>query len=184
MTAPLAVNATGGEIEALWKDYVAAEKRLQFDLSKLISDKRPELGGVARLQRDQHFATIEMRNMKFQYLLENDPERLVLDEGLSELANLEWTEEDAEALRASNPDFAVLERWVKINGERLSEHPKLPATARCVEELHREEHYRSMIERFELRMDDLETTLALLARKAKRTRRSSPTETMESPDSD
>lgn len=184
MIAPLAVNATGGEAEALWKDYIVAKKRHQFDLANLITDKRPELAGVARLQRDQQYAMIEMRNMKFQYLLENEPDRLVWDEGLSTLANFDWTEEDTELLRASNPDFAVLERWTRFNSERLSAHPKLPEAARYVEELHREKHYLLMIARFELQMDDLETTLTFLAQKAKQTKPSSARETTESPDTD
>jgi hypothetical protein len=170
---PQAVNATGGEIEALWKDYVVAKKRLQFDVTRLVSDKWPELGGVARLQRDQQFTMIEIRNLKFRYLLENDPQRLVMDDGLSTLANFEWTDEDTEALRASEPKFAVLERWVEFNDDLLSQHPNLPMAEKRVEELQREEHYRSIIERYEMRMADLETTLTLLAWRAKR---SKPTE--------
>jgi hypothetical protein len=171
-------------VEALWKDYVFAKKRFQFDLSRLLSDTWPQLEGVARLQRDQQFAMLELRNMKFHYLLETDPGRIVLDDGLTPFAEFDWTEADDEALRAANPDFVKLQRWAAMNDQRLSDHPRLPAAVRGVEELQRGEHFRSMHERFETRLTDLEMTLSLLARRARRAERSKAVEPMKSSQSD
>jgi len=163
------VNA--GHVEALWNDYVIAEKRLQFDLASLLGGQWPELQGVAGLQRDQQFAAIELRNVKFRYLLQCDPDRIVYDEGLSQFASFDWTEADSEALRAANPDFEKMERWAEKMSQRLSKHPGLVAAGERLTTLQRDERYQMMIERYQARMDDLETALDTIARAKKRSER-------------
>ena len=160
-----------GQIEALWKDYVVAQKRLQFDISRLLGDGRPELEEVAGLQRDQQFAVIEMRNMKFEYLLKFDPERIEYGEGLSRFANFEWTEADSEALRASNPYFAKMEQWEETTSKRLSEHPDVAVAGEKLTALQTDERYRSMVERYQARMDDLESALTSISKANKRSER-------------
>ena len=160
-----------GQVEALWKDYVVAEKRLQFDVANLLGHQWPELQSVAGLQRDQQFALIELRNMKFQYLLEFDSDRIVYDGGLSQFADFEWTDADSEALREANPDFLKLERWTEKNSERLSEHPDLVVASESLTKLQRDERYQTMIERYQARMDDLESALDTISRAKKRSER-------------
>lgn len=166
--APLSVSATEGKVTAVWKDYVVAQKRLQFDLARLLAHKWPELEGVANFQRDQQFAALELRNKKFQYLLEHAPDRIVMDEGLTAFAEFEWTEQDDDKLRATDPSFAKLQQWAEMNAERLSRHPQLAAAGESLLVLQRDEYYLLVIERFQTRLNDLETTLASLARKNKR----------------
>jgi len=168
--APLSVSATEGEVTAVWKDYVVAQKRLQFDLARLLAYKWPELEGVANFQRDQQFAALELRNKKFQYLLKHSPERIVMDEGLTAFAEFEWTEQDDDKLRATDPGFAKLQQWAEMNAERLSRHPQLAAAGESLLVLQRDEYYLLVIERFQTRLNDLETTLASLARKNKPSR--------------
>ena len=168
--APLSVSATEGEVTAVWKDYVVAQKRLQFDLARLLAYKWPELEGVANFQRDQQFAALELRNKKFQYLLKHSPERIVMDEGLTAFAEFEWTEKDDDKLLATDPSFAKLQQWAEMNAERLSRHPQLAAAGESLLVLQRDEYYLLVIERFQTRLNDLETTLASLARKNKPSR--------------
>jgi hypothetical protein len=160
-----------GHVKALWKDYVVAQKRLQFDVSRLLGDDRPELQEVARLQRDQQFALIELRNMRFQYVLDFEPDRLVFDKGLSEFAEFEWKDSDNEALRETNPDYFKLERWAEKNASRLSEHPDLVKSGEHLFALQRDERYQSMIDRYQARMDDLESALDTISRAQKRKKR-------------
>ena len=168
---PALSNVNTGQVEALWKDYVVAEKRFQFDLARLLGQQWPELQGVAGLQRDQQFAVIEMRNMKFEYLLKFDPERIEYGEGLSRFANFEWTEADSEALRASNPYFAKMEQWEETTSKRLSEHPDVAVAGEKLTALQTDERYRSMVERYQARMDDLESALTSISKANKRSER-------------
>ena len=170
LIAPLSVSATEGKVTAVWMDYVVAQKRLQFDLARLLAYKWPELEGVANFQRDQQFAALELRNKKFQYLLKHAPDRIVMDQGLTAFAEFEWTEQDDDKLRATDPSFAKLQQWAEMNAERLSRHPQLAAAGESLLVLQRDEYYLLVIERFQTRLNDLETTLASLARKTKPSR--------------
>jgi len=159
------------QVEALWKDYVVAKKRLQFDLANLMGNQWPELQSVAGLQRDQQFALVELHNMKFQYLLVYDPDRIVYDEGLSQFADFDWNEADSEALREMNPDFSKLERWAELNSNRLSDHPDLTMAGERLTSLQRDERYQSMMIRYQARMNDLESALDMIDRADKRSER-------------
>lgn len=162
--APLAVTAIDGDVVAVWKDYVVAEKRLQFDVSRLLTEKWPELAEVANLQRDQTFADLALRNLAFEYLLEQDPSRIVIDGDLSAFTEFEWSEEDSDSLRARNPYFARLEQWAASNARRLAEHPDLALAGERLYSLQRDEYYLKMIERFQSRLYDLESALDRLAK--------------------
>ena len=163
------VSATNtAHVEALWKDYIVAQKRLQFDLARLLSDDWSDFQGVADLQRDHEFAMIELRDMRFQYLLVFDPDRLVYKDGLDGFIDFEWSDADSEALRDSNPDYLKLERWTEMNAKRLSEHPGLVAVDDRLNLLQGDERYQTMIEHYRTRIDDLESALDSIARAKKR----------------
>jgi hypothetical protein len=168
---PAFSDVNKAHVEALWKDYVVATKRLQVDVAKMLGDRWPELQNIARLRRDREFARIELRNMQFQYLLEFDPDRIVYDGGLSQFANFEWTDSDSEALRETNPDFVKLETWAEFNSERLTEHPDRVVVRERLTDLEQNERYLSMIHRFEAQMDDLESALGTIAEAQKRAER-------------
>jgi hypothetical protein len=165
LVAPLTVKAKSTvDISAVWKDYTVAQKRFQFDLAKLLTDEWPNLVGVAGLERDLQFALIELKNMRFNYLVDYAPERLVLDKGLSAFAGFEWTETDSEALREINANYPKLERWVEKFTAELSEHPDFPEAERQIISLQHHDYYRSMVERYQARMVDIESALNIAAR--------------------
>ena len=131
----------------------------------------PELQSVAGLQRDQQFALVELHNLKFQYLLVYDPDRIVYDEGLSQFADFDWNEADSEALRELNPDFSKLERWAELNSKRLSDHPNVTLVDERIASLQRDERYQSMMVRYQARKKDLESALDSIHRADKRSER-------------
>ena len=147
------------DVAAVWKDYVVANKRFQYDVSRLVAGKWPELKAVADLQRDQQFAEIELRNMEFQYLLRNAPERIVTDRGISAFAEFEWAAVDSDALRRVNPGFVKLERWAEKNAKRLAQHRKYAVVQERIGSLREDERYRSMKRRYEKRLAELERAL-------------------------
>jgi hypothetical protein len=168
LVIPSVSTTNMAHVEALWKDYIVAQKRLQFDLARLLSDDRPDLEGVADLQRDQEFAMIELRDMRFQYLLVFDPDRLVYKDGLDEFIDFEWSDADNEALRDSNPDYLKLERWTEMNAKRLSGYPGLVEVDDRLMMLQGDDRYQTMIEHYRTRMDDLESALDSIAKAKKR----------------
>ena len=168
LVIPSVSTTNTAHVEALWKDYIVAQKRLQFDLARLLSDDWSDFQGVADLQRDHEFAMIELRDMRFQYLLVFDPDRLVYKDGLDGFIDFEWSDADSEALRDSNPDYLKLERWTEMNAKRLSGHPGLVEVDDRLMMLQGDDRYQTMIEHYRTRMDDLESALDSIARAKKR----------------
>jgi hypothetical protein len=162
---PLTVAARSTvDLSAVWKDYTVAQKRFQFDLAKLLTDEWPNLVDVAGLQRDLQFALIELKNMRFNYLMDYAPERLVLDKGLATFASFDWTEADSESLREIDANYAKLERWVEKFAIDLSDHPDFPEAERHIVSLQHHDYYRSMVERYQARLVDIESALNISAR--------------------
>jgi len=160
LLAPAPLFAAGRpDVAAVWKDCVVANKRFQYDLSRLVAGNWPELKAVADLQRDQQFAEIELRNMEFQYLLRNAPERIVTDRGISAFTEFGWTAADSDALRRANPDFVKLERWAEKNAKRIAQHRKYAIVQERIGSLREDERYRSMKRRYEKRLAELERAL-------------------------
>jgi hypothetical protein len=165
LAVPAAVPAsTPGGLSAVWKDYAVARKRFQYDLAKLLEDGWPQLEEVAGLQRDLHFALIELNGLRFQYLLEHDPDRLVIDQGLDTFVEFEWTEKDNRALRDLDDRYAKLESWVEKFTNELSGHPRLSEADHSMGQLHHNPHYRNMIVRYQARLTDIESALETAAR--------------------
>jgi hypothetical protein len=162
LVMPVAVTSSSTvDVSAVWKDYTVAQKRFQYDLARLLTDEWPQLDGIAGLQRDLQFALIELKNMRFNYLMDYAPDRLVLDKGLRTFAEFDWTEADSEDLREIDTNYAKLERWVeKFTGD-LQDHPDLAEADAAIGSLVHHDHYRSMVERYQARLIDIESALSL-----------------------
>lgn len=154
----------------VWSDYIVAKKRLQTDLAKLLMDKWPELKGIAALNKDQQMAMIDMLNLKFLYLAEQDPGRIVLDDGMSAFSNFDWAESDSEKLRKIKPEFGKLEEWIDEIDKNIAKHPKRDGIHARVLDLMKDEVYRSMMSRYQKRLAQLEESLKIAEREARETR--------------
>ncbi len=83
--------------------YAAAQREWQIGLAALAVEQRPEFEAIAKAQRDLQVAYIERRTSRFEYLMAEDPSRIVLTEGLSPFINFDWTDEDTQTLREADP---------------------------------------------------------------------------------
>ena len=57
-------------------------------------------------------AYLERGTSRFEYLLAEDPSRIVLTKGLSQFINYAWPDEDTQTLREADPGYAALEAKV------------------------------------------------------------------------
>ena len=89
--------------------YAAAQREWQIGLAALAVEQRPEFEAIAKAQRDLQVAYIERGTSKFEYLLAEDPSRIVLTEGLSPFINYDWSDEDTQTLREADPGYAALD---------------------------------------------------------------------------
>ena len=98
--------------------YAAAQREWQIGLAELAVEQRPEFEAIAKAQRDLQVAYLERGTSKFEYLMAQDPSRIVLTEGLSQFINYDWSDEDTQTLREADPGYAALD--VKVAALRKS----------------------------------------------------------------
>ena len=107
--------------------YTTAQIEWQHGLAELVTGKRPDFEAVATIQRDLQVAYLELRTARFEYLLANDPSRLVLTKGLSRFTNFAWSDEDTQTLRQADPGYAALEAKVAALRKRNDDQPDWPS---------------------------------------------------------
>ncbi len=80
--------------------------------------------GVAGARREYQQAQLDLEQTRFDYLLKNDPRRIVTDQGLTLFRDPTWTNEDSEALAAIDPEFSALKKRAVEMQEANREHPQ------------------------------------------------------------
>ena len=103
--------------------YAAAQREWQIGLAALAVEQRPEFEAIAKAQRDLQVAYLERRTSRFEYLMAEDPSRIVLTEGLSQFINYAWSVEDTQTLREADPGYAALEAKVAALRKRNDDQP-------------------------------------------------------------
>ena len=118
-------NSVGIQDEAREK-YADAQKKYQNDLYELSVSKWPDLKPIIEINRDLQVALVDSRSMKFYYLLEHNPSKIVRNQGVSTFANFDWTDADNKILRDTNPAFATLDDRIKELRASNDGHPIWP----------------------------------------------------------
>lgn len=130
VVAPWSLAASGDRFTEIAKkaqaEYTLAQEEWQRSLAELVIRSNPEFTAVASAQRDLQLAYIEARTARFEYLLEHDPSRIVLTDGLSKFTNFEWSDHDSKALIEADPSYAALERKVSALRKKNDEQPDWP----------------------------------------------------------
>jgi hypothetical protein len=140
--------------------YTKAQRQWQQDLADFLSNRRPDLKKLIFVSRDLQLAMIERRSLEFSYLLKTHPERIVRDSGISQFSNFDWTDQDGDALRRSNPDYALLEKRVQVLRQRNDGDPQWPALRAAYQSLAKEAEYQQVYGRFQQRVKEAEKLLA------------------------
>lgn len=127
VTAPCSWAGNGDRFIELAKkaqtEYALAQEEWQRGLAELVIRARPEFTAVASAQRDLQLAYIALATARFDYLLQHDPSRIVLTNGLSQFSNFEWSEKDTKILIEADPSYAALERKVSELRRKNDEQP-------------------------------------------------------------
>ena len=69
----------------------------------------------------------KLRTARFEYLLANDPSRIVLTKGLSRFTNFAWSDEDTQTLRQVDPGYAALEAKIAALRKPNDDQPDWPS---------------------------------------------------------
>ena len=107
--------------------YLAAQLEWQRGVAELVIGQRPDFEAIATAQRDLQVAYLERGTSKFEYLLANDPSRIVLTEGLSRFINYTWSDEDKQTLREADPAYLALDVKVAALRKRNDDQRDWPS---------------------------------------------------------
>lgn len=113
---------TAPSLKAVWEKYVEAFKTYHRQLYNFARDRWPSWKDAFQDQKKYQFARIKLKTMKFEYLLNNDPDRLVTEHGIHDFINLVWTEEDTRKLRREVEGAAALIERVQQAKEAFQDH--------------------------------------------------------------
>ena len=157
---PVYAQRAGEAIRRVRASYAAAQRGWQQGLAALIIEGRPAFEAVATRQRDLQLALIELRTARLDYLVDREPSRLVVAEGLSRLMNFAWSDADTEAFLRADPRHAALEERVRDLRRLNDEHPDWPALRQYFRtDLMQTEQYQSLLRDF---TEQQETVSAML----------------------
>ena len=127
VVAPWSWAANGDRFTELAKkaqtEYSLAQEEWQRGLAELVIRTNPEFTAVASAQRDLQLASIALRTARFDYLLQHEPSRIVLTNGLSQFSNFNWSDDDSRALIELDPSYAALERKVSESRRKNDAQP-------------------------------------------------------------
>jgi hypothetical protein len=138
-------------LEKAWTAHAQAQCQLQQELAKFFISRRPDLKERFELNRDLQLALIDRRSMEFRYLLATHPEKIVRDQGISRLANYEWTDEDQNALRRSSPEYEAARKRVEELRKRSEETSQGHTLRDAQQALAKDPELLSIYQRFEER---------------------------------
>lgn len=125
-----------------------AKVEFQTDLAGLVIEANPELGNLASLNRDLQIGLAKARNMKLNYLIEDDVARLVSASGLTRFAKFDWSARDDADLGALKPEFSALLDQLDILAEENSDNPAWPDLRARFVELQEGKEFQKILERF------------------------------------
>lgn len=125
-----------------------AKVDFQTSLAGLVIEDHPGLGNLASLNRDLQIGLARARNMKLNYLINDDIARLVSASGLTRFTNFDWSARDDADLGTQNPEFSALLDQVDILAEKNNDNPNWPDLRAKFIELQAGKDFQKILERF------------------------------------
>ena len=137
ITALLAFLLTGSGVPALAASFdecltaiidtdLQAKRTFQTDLAAFLIQQNADFTSLADQNRDLQIALAESRRANLVFLLATDPGRMVIDQGVSRFMNFDWSEQDDNAQKASDPEYQKLsDRITELKRQNIK-HPDWP----------------------------------------------------------
>jgi hypothetical protein len=100
-----------------------------------------------RLQRDLQISLNDARTLRFYFLLEHDPGRIVRDEGVAAFINFDWSDEDDDQLRALSLEYTALEKRIEELRRQSDGHPDWPQAREKAKSVQGQPDFQEALER-------------------------------------
>jgi hypothetical protein len=159
MTAGGSAEARLGLRDEAREKAAAAQQRFQQDMYDMLASRWGHLEGLAAAQRDLQLAYIEAQSLRFYFLLQHDPAKIVRDQGISPFLNFDWTDENNDQLRADSPEYMELEKRIKKLRGRSDGHAQWPEAREKALSLQSEPDFQDAMERLKEAFEEVEELL-------------------------
>jgi hypothetical protein len=146
-------GSSGDTVQRVWTAYTEAQRQFQRELADFLISRRPDLKDLIVLSRDLQLALIERRSLEFRSLLATHPERIVRSQGISKLANFDWTDEDAALLRRSKAEYDKATERVRALRDQSDGHAQWPTLRDAIKTFATEAEYQMVFQRFDERVE-------------------------------
>ncbi len=143
-----------------WDTLSQVKKDWMLKLYDIVVVDRPELKPVADDSLEWRLKEMEYDTKKFQYMSDKHPDMIVRDKGLHAFANLDWFPEFSEELSRKDPEFAELEKKIKILKEELSKSKNLKTLEEFINNLNKDEKYKEKVKHFTSELAKVQKILA------------------------
>lgn len=87
-------------------DYAVAMSVWERQWAEGVVNVRPDFGTAAVARANAHNSALQRDGFRIHYLAANAPDSLDLDESIAAMRLFDWTQEQEQALRLSEPDYA------------------------------------------------------------------------------
>jgi len=152
-------SATAAAKDMAREKAAAAQKRFQQDMYDMMASRWHHLEGLTAMQRDLQLALIEAQTLRFYFLLQHHPEKIVRDQGISDFLNFDWSDEDDEHLRDDNSEYGELQKRIhKLRG-RSDGHAQWPEAREKALSLQAEADFQQAMERLKQAFEEVEELL-------------------------
>lgn len=131
-----------------WDTLSQVKKDWMLQLYGIVVEDRPELKPVADDSLEWHLKEMEYDARKFQYMSDKHPDMIIRDKGLYAFSKLDWFPEFSEELSLEDPDFAELEKKVKILKEELSNSKNMEVLEEFIENIGKDEKHKEKFKQF------------------------------------
>lgn len=132
------------EKDALWEKRSNAQIDWQQNVADLLLDEAPEAKAIILIQRDLQMNYIKTRSEKYYFLLKNYPSRLKRNQGHSQWANFEWTEEDENELLKFNDTYKSLKEEQQLLKNKSTGHALWPQLRASFKTIQNRDHYQKL----------------------------------------
>ena len=131
-----------------WDKCSSLQEKWLNTLHEIILSSKPHLKESADLSLKWRLTALKVNALKFQYLLKNDPGRIIRGKGLRSFMELDWFWDDSRDLGKSNPDFLKLEGEMSELEKENKKHPDWPELKNYLRSITKDKEHKEKFDKF------------------------------------
>lgn len=139
------LRPTHDDAKKAFTELVLVQEAHQKSIADFAIDRDPQFAEFIRNDTTRILKEWRRRQLQFEYLIDNNPDRLRLRRGREGMVSFAWTSDDSIALANENPAYVALEEDLSsLNSWLTDEKIDNPLVSPFFEELERTLHIKNL----------------------------------------